>query len=209
MTSRTVVPLALALALAGSAHAEPTALVGGTVHTVSGATIENATIVMDHGRITALGAALAAPSGASVVSIAGKHVYPGFVAAQSIIGLSEISSVRGTNDFAETGDVNPNVRAEVGINPSSEIIPVTRVNGVTSALVVPQGGAISGTSALVHLDGWTWEDMTIRAPLALHVNWPSMAPVHGFFVTQSDEDQKKARDQAIASIRKAFDDARA
>ena len=200
--------LALCL-LTVSAFAAPLALVGGTVHTVSGATIENGTIVMDGGKITAVGAGITPPADATVVSIAGKHVYPGFVSANSVLGLTEIESVRGTNDFAETGDVNPNIRSEVEINPSSELIPVARVNGITTALVVPQGGAISGTSALIHLDGWTTEDMTVKAPVALHVNWPNMTPIHAWFIRQSDEEQKKAREEAIANIKKSFDDARA
>ena len=185
------------------------ALVGGTVHTVSGPTIENATVVIDRGRIVAVGAGITPPAGAQVVSITGRHLYPGFVSANSVLGLTEIESVRGTNDFAETGDVNPNVRTEVEINPSSDLIPVARVNGITSALVVPQGGAISGTSALIHLDGWTWEDMTVKAPVGLQVNWPNMAPIHAWWMQQSDEEQKKARDQAIENIRKSFGDARA
>jgi len=199
----------LVLLLPLAAQATTIALVGGTVCTVSGETIENATVVMDGGKITAVGASVSPPSGAQIVSVAGKHVYPGFVSASSVLGLTEIESVRGTNDFAETGDVNPNVRSEVEINPSSDLIPVARVNGITSALVVPQGGAISGTSAMIHLAGWTTEDMTIKAPIGLQVNWPNMAPIHAWFIRQSDEEQKKARDQAIENIKKSFDDAQA
>src|SRR5262249_38170184 len=155
--------------------------VGGTVHTVSGATIENGTVVMDGGKITAVGAGVAVPSDATVVTLQGKHVYPGLVSPCTVLGLVEINSVRGTVDVAETGTINPNVRAEVEINPDSELLPVARANGITSALVVPRmatGGGIPGTSALVHLDGWTFEDMTVRAPIGLHVQWPNMTPVH-------------------------------
>jgi imidazolonepropionase-like amidohydrolase len=189
--------------------ATPIALVGGTVHTVNGATLENATVVMGGGKILAVGTDVTPPPGSTLISVTGKHVYPGLISANTVLGLTEIESVRGTNDMAETGDVNPNVRAEVEFNPSSELLPVARVNGITSALVIPQGGAIAGTSALMHLDGWTWEDMTVRAPVALHVTWPNMSPVHAFFIQQSDEDQMKARDLAIERIGKAFDDARA
>jgi imidazolonepropionase-like amidohydrolase len=195
--------------LSAAAAAAPLALTGATVHTVSGPTIENATIVIDGGKITAVGAGVSVPPGATQVSLAGKQVYPGFVSASSVLGLTEIESVRGTNDFAEVGDVNPNVRTEVEVNPSSELIPVARANGITSALIVPQGGAISGTSAVMHLDGWTHEDMTLRAPAGLHVNWPNMTPIHAWFIQQSDEEQKRARDQAIENIKKSFDDARA
>ena len=86
---------------------------------------------------------------------------------------------------------------------------MARVNGLTSALIIPRGGAIAGTSALIHLDGWTWEDMSVRAPVALHVNWPAMSIVRSFFETRSEEEQKKAREEAVTSIRNAFDDARA
>jgi imidazolonepropionase-like amidohydrolase len=117
--------------------------------------------------------------------------------------------VRGTQDQTEIGNVNPNIRGEVQINPESELIPVTRVNGVTSSLVIPRGGAVAGTSALIHWDGWTYEDMTAAAPVGLHVQWPNMTPQRGWWVTQTDEEQAKERDEAVARIREAFDDARA
>ena len=172
--SRRLTKVAAALAalmLCGTASAETLALVGGTVHTVSGPTLENGTVVIENGRIVAVGAGLAPPAGARVIQVSGKHVYPGLIASNSVLGLTEIESVRGTNDYEETGDINPNIRSEVQINPDSDLLPVARVNGVTSALIVPQGGALAGTSALIHLDGWTAEDMTIRAPIALHINF--------------------------------------
>ena len=157
----------------GMACAETLALTGATVHTVSGATIPNGTIVITGGKIAAVGANVPIPAGARVVSAAGKHIYPGLVSANTVIGLTEISSVAGTNDWQETGDVNPNIRAEVQINPESDIIPVTRVNGITSVLVAPRGGAVAGTSAMIHLAGWTWEDMTIRSPVGPWTRTPS------------------------------------
>jgi imidazolonepropionase-like amidohydrolase len=94
-------------------------------------------------------------------------------------------------------------------NPDSDFLPVTRLNGVTTVLTIPGGGAVRGTSALMHLDGWTQEDITVRAPAALHVQWPNMTPIHAFFELRSDEEQAKARDEAIKAIGDAFDDARA
>lgn len=203
-------------ALAGAAGApardaagDVVALMGGTVHTVSGETIPKCNLVIVDGKIAAVGPRVDAPRGAHVVFCEGKHVYPGMISPNTVLGLTEVGSVTGTNDWQETGAVNPNIRAEVGINPESEIIQVTRVNGVTSALVVPRGEAIAGTSALVHLDGWTQEDMTLLAPAGLHVIWPNMTPVRAFFETRSDEEQGKARDAAIDAIRRAFDEARA
>lgn len=202
------VTLSLALS-AATAGADSVALTGGTVHTVSGATLENATIVVENGRVRAVGTDVAVPAGAKVVAVAGKHVYPGFIDANSVLGLTEIGSVRGTVDVTETGNVNPNIRAEVQINPESDLIPVTRANGITASHVIPRGGALNGTSAVIHWDGWTYEDMTAAAPVGLHVQWPNMTPVRAWWMTQTDEEQAKARDEAVDAIRKAFDDARA
>ena len=209
--------LTLAIALLGAtaasaARAETTAFTHATVHTASGPVIENATIVVVNGKIRSVGTD-APPAGAQIVDCAGKHVWPGFVAPWTALGLVEVGSVRGTDDAAETGTINPNVRSDVEINPDSELLPVARFNGITSAVVVPgmedRTSGIGGASALIHLDGWTHEDMTIKAPLGLHVYWPAMGISHSFFETRSDEDQKKARDEAIRNIENAFDDARA
>ena len=193
----------------GGAAAETIVLAGATVHPVSGPVIENGTVVMRDGRIAAVGANVETPAGATVVPCNGKHVYPGIISPLTVLGLTEVGSVLGTNDWEETGSVNPNVRTEVQINPESDLIPVTRVNGITSALVVPRGGAIAGTSALIHLDGWTEEDMTVRAPVGLHVFWPAMTPVRAWWETRSDEEQKKQRDANIDSLNRSFNEARA
>ena len=185
------------------------ALVGGTVHTITSGDIANGTVLVDRGLITAVGPGVAVPADATVIDCAGKQVYPGFIAANTQLGLIEIQTIEGSNDTQETGNVNPNIRAEVMFNPDSDLLPVTRLNGVTSALVIPGGGTIHGTSALMHMDGWTQEDMTLRAPVGLHVDWPSMRVRRGFFIQQSDEEQLKARDAAIKAIRDAFADARA
>ena len=207
--SRLVLAAVLALAIPAGVRAESIALTGATVHTVSGPTLENATVVIQDGRIAAVGSNAPVPAGATVVSCAGKHIYPGFIDANSVLGLVEVNSVRGTVDNAEAGDINPNIRAQVQINPESELIPVVRYNGVTTALVIPRGGTLTGSSGLIHLDGWTYEDMTIAAPIGLHIQWPNMTTVRNPFNPQSEEDQKKARDESLRRLRDAFDDARA
>jgi imidazolonepropionase-like amidohydrolase len=190
-------------------RAETIALTGATVHPVSGPAIPNGTVVVTDGRIAAVGAGIAPPAGARMIACEGKHVYPGLIAPFTILGLTEVGSVLGTNDQNETGNVNPNIRAEVQINPESDHLPVTRVNGVTSALTVPRGGAISGTSALIHLDGWTQEDMTVAKPVGLHVNWPSLSINRAWWETRSEEEQRRSREEAVQAIRDAFEDARA
>lgn len=193
-----------------TAQSQPIALVGATVHPVSAAPIEDATIVFDTGKIVALGQSVAIPANARRIDAKGKHVYPSLIAANTTLGLIEIGSVRATVDMSETGPINPNVRAEVAVNPDGEMIPVTRSNGVALAVTVPQGGIISGTSALLMLDGWTWEQMTMRAPLGLHVNWPNMTPRRGGFgARQSEEEQRKQREENLKQLKEAFAAARA
>ena len=201
--------IGIAMLVPAAAAADTIVLAGGTVHPVSGPAIEGGTVVMKDGRIEAVGARLNTPPGATVVPCNGRHVYPGMISALSVLGLTEVGSVAGTSDFQETGNYNPNVRAEIQINPESDLLPVTRVNGITSALVVPRGGAIAGTSALIHLDGWTQEDMKVRAPVGLHVIWPQMTPSRAWWETRSEEEQRKSRDAVIDSLKDAFEDARA
>jgi imidazolonepropionase-like amidohydrolase len=185
----------------------PIALTGATIHTVTGEIIEEGTVLFDEGVITAIGTEVALPDETEVIELPGQHVYPGFIVANSALGLIEIGAVRATRDFSETGEINPNVRAEVAFNPDSELLPVTRANGITQALSVPGGGLISGTSALMMLDGWTWEDMVIKAPVGLHIRWPNMRISPN--ARKSEKEQKKERDAQIEKIRQAFADARA
>ncbi len=188
------------------------AIIGATLHTITRGDIENGTIVFEKGKITAVGAGLGAPKDAALIDGKGKHVYPGMIAANTVLGLTEIGSVSGGVDTAETGMLNPNIHTEIAVNPDSELIPVTRANGITHVLTAPLGGSISGTSALIRLDGWTWEDLTAGASIAMHIQWPRFRIQRGrgfFQPVLSEEDQKKARDKALRAIRQAFDDARA
>ncbi|MGD9722997.1 MAG: amidohydrolase family protein [Pirellulales bacterium] len=193
----------------GAAQQRPVALVGGTVHPVSGPAIDGGTVVFEGGKITAAGRDVTIPDDAERVDVKGQHVYPGLIDANSQIGLVEVPSVRGSRDQAEMGLVNPNVRAEVAVNPDSELIPVSRSGGVLAALVVPSGGLINGTSACMVLDGWTWEDMCLRPGVGLHITWPRSEPIEAWWIEESASQQNDARDQALRTIRKALADARA
>ncbi|MHB9030052.1 MAG: amidohydrolase family protein [Candidatus Latescibacterota bacterium] len=157
----------------GAAQKQPIALIGGTVHPVSGPVIEKGTVLFDKGKIVALGTDVPIPGNALKVDVSGKHVYPGLIEANSDLGLREISSVRGTVDNAELGTINPSLRSETAVNPDSEHIPSTRSNGIALAATFPGGGIVSGLAAVIMLDGWTWEQMTLKAPAGLVVNWPS------------------------------------
>ena len=188
-------------------------LVGGTVHTVSGETIENGAVGFRGGKITLLAGAsimqtIQLTDDTEIVDVEGKHIYPGLFAADTRLGLTETSSVRATNDSNEIGSYTPEVRANVAINPDSTLIPVTRLNGVLLAGVTPTGGRIPGRASVVRLTGWTWEDMTIRADAGLVVNWPGVRPGFGAF-SGTDKDDNARIAERLAEITLLFDSAEA
>jgi imidazolonepropionase-like amidohydrolase len=153
-------------------QSQPVVLRGATIHTVTNGVIENGMIVLDRGVITAIGADVPIPRGAKVVDVSGKHIYPGLIDAYSTVGITEIGAVDVSNDINEIGDFNPNVRAEVAVNAESRHIGTTRSAGVLVAFSTPGGGVISGLSSAMSLEGWTWEEMSMKGAAALNVNWP-------------------------------------
>ena len=192
----------------GAKQTHPIALVGGTIHTVSGKTLTNATLLFDNGKIMAVGTGFDLPQNCEVIDIQGKHVFPGMLDAYTNMGLVEINAVRASRDESETGTFNPNVRAEVAVNPDSEIIPTTRSNGVLLCLAAPSGGTVSGRSAVLQLDGWTYEDLTIRSAAGLHIKWPLMAVVSDWWVTSSAKEQIASREKSLAKLEEQFATAR-
>jgi len=201
-------PLAASEQVPAPPQRQPIALKGGTVHTVSGADIANGTVLFERGVITAVGAAADLPPGTKVIDVTGKHVYPGLIECSSQLGLVEIDAVNATVDFREIGDVNPNVQAQKAINPDSERFPITRSNGVALAVSVPVGGLIAGQASLLMLDGWTWEDMTLKTSVGMIVNWPPMT-LPAFADKDAQEKRLKQIDDQIGAIKKAFEEARA
>ncbi|MGI9172634.1 MAG: amidohydrolase family protein, partial [Chthoniobacterales bacterium] len=187
----------------------PIALKGATIHPVSGPEIANGTLIFADGKIAALGADTPIPEGTETIDVTGKQLYPGLINANSMLGLSEISAVRATLDFEETSEINPNASAITSINPDSELIPVARSNGILTALVAPEGGLISGQSAVIRLDGWTPQDLTVRAPAAMHLRWPKMEIDRRPRAPKKPEDQEKDIDKALKRIRDSFQLARA
>ncbi|MFC1761493.1 amidohydrolase family protein [Planctomycetota bacterium] len=151
---------------------QPIALVHATIHPVASEVISKGILVFDQGKITDLGTEVIIPADGRIIDLQGRHVYPAFIQATSSLGLTEIGAVRVTNDTAERGDINPNVRPEMAINPETAHIPVARANGVGLAVTTPSGGIISGQTALIEMDGWTWKEMTYKAPLSMMIQWP-------------------------------------
>ncbi len=185
---------------------------GGTLHPISAESITDGKLLMDRGRIVAIGRAdeiLDGEEAALKVSCSGSHVYPGLISANGTLGLVEISAVRATVDLREPGMINPSVRAESAVNPDSELLPVARANGILITLTVPQsGGLLSGRSALLQLDGWTWEDMVVKAPVGMHLYWPRMR----YGSSASADAQKSQREnweERLKKLQTFFEEARA
>ena len=186
----------------------PILLMNATIHPVSADEIQRGAILFEKGIITAIGRRVTnLPDNTETIDLLGKHVYPGMIAAASVIGLTEIGAVAVTRDFSERGEVNPNVRAEVAYHPDSEIIPVTRSNGVLLAHSCPTGGLISGTSAVMMLDGWTWETATLKAQTGLHINWPNMGAISSRRFRRSEEEVAKRREEAMKKLDSTFEEA--
>ncbi len=180
-------------AIAGVALATPVraqsapvayAIEGAKVYTLAGAPIENATLVIENGKITAIGQDVKVPAGAKVIDAKGLEVYPGMFDPITQMGLDEVGAVSATVDITELGEANPDVVAATAVNPASAHIDVTRASGITHVVSVPGvggfgffGGApglISGQASAIHLSGWTIDEMLVRRSVAMVVLWPSL-----------------------------------
>lgn len=186
-----------------------------TIIPVIGPRIPNGTIVLRGGRIEAVGSNVAAPSDASVLDGTGLFVYPGMIDAGTELGLTEIGSVPGGEDTQELGDFNPQNVAVTAVNPHSELIPVTRVNGVTTAITSAQGGLISGQAGLIDLLGWTPAEMAVRRQAAMVVSYPSLGGGGfgggggGGGQQRSDAERREELDRRTRSLRSYLADAKA
>lgn len=199
-----------------------------TVHPVTGPDIQNGSVLVRDGKIIGVGKNLTAPKGVRVIDAKGLHVYPGMIDSGTEMGLSEIGAVRESVDTGELGNFNPQLRAEIAVNPASEHIPVTRVNGITSVITMPMGagggggrggarqGIITGQAALIHLDGWTWEEMEVKKTAAMALRFPTIQSFgRGFAGMESIfgprptfTDQKKTYETQLKELREFFEDAR-
>ncbi len=152
------------------------AITGATAHIGNGTVIENSIIVISNGKITTVGNADTTPvtlQSMEVINAKGKHVYPGFIATNASLGLVEVNAVRASDDKSEIGGMIPNVRSQIAYNAESKVVESMRPNGVLIAQVAPGGGRISGKSSIMQLDGWNWEDATLKADDGIHLNWPN------------------------------------
>ncbi|OUV04388.1 MAG: hypothetical protein CBC40_05190 [bacterium TMED80] len=193
----------------GEEQKRPIILKGGILHTVSTYVFEGYDILFSKGKIVRIEKNIMASPETDVYDVFGKHIIPGYIAPITRIGLVEIGLVKQTRDFAERGSFNPNVKANVSYNPDSDLIPITRSNGVLVVNSVPAGGRISGQSSVMMLDGWTWEQATLKHPSGLHINWPSMRINYGANVKKSEKQQKEEIQKSIRDLDHMVRDVRA
>jgi imidazolonepropionase-like amidohydrolase len=187
------------------------AIVNATIHQGNGKVINNGAIAFKEGKITFVGKNedVNRQDYQEIIDASGKHVYPGFIATNTILGLVEVDAVRATRDFSETGTLNPNVRSIIAYNTDSKVIPTVRSNGVLIAQPTPRGGRISGSSSLVHLDAWNWEDALVKEDDGIHLNWPKVFNKSGWWAEPGAAKKNDKYEEQHQELIQFFEEARA
>ena len=186
----------------------------GTIHVGNGQVIQNGTIKVNDGKIVEVGANIAIPAGdVKVFDAKGGQIYPGLILPVTQLGLVEVPSVRSTVDATELGDLNPNIRSIVAYNTDSKVINTLKSNGILMANIVPNGSLIAGSSSLVQLDAWNWEDAAVKMDLGIHFIMPSLIVVPNPFAdapaaNAASETLKKNMDQ-VESVKLFLREAKA
>lgn len=190
-----------------------TAIVNATVHIGNGKVMNDATIIFEKGKITAVGVGLAAPMGATIVEGKNKQVYPGLILSNSYLGLKEIGNgVRGSNDLVEIGENNASIHSLVSYNTDSKITNVLRANGILLAHITPEGELIDGQSSVVQLDAWNYEDACYKKDIGQVIELPSFIVRQrgrGYMRQASSSDPLKEAFNKIETLKKFFTEARA
>jgi imidazolonepropionase-like amidohydrolase len=184
------------------------ALAHATVHPIDGPPVEDGYVLFDAGRIVEVGRGIP-PGDARVVDARGRHVYPGFIAPFTNLGLTEIGAVRATRDDREAGEASPEVRAAVAVNPDSTLIPVARSNGVLSFAAFPRGGLVPGRASVLSVEGWTWEEMALEADAGLVVDWPSPRPPGSPFEERDEAKLAEDLQRGVARLEQLFAEGKA
>ena len=184
---------------------EPVTIVGATAHLGNGEVIKNSLIIFENGKLIEVTDAKLTKRQypGKIINAEGKHVYPGFIAPNSTLGLVEIDAVKATADQDEMGEMLPNVRSLIAYNAESKIVESMRPNGVLLGQIVPRGGRISGTSSIVQFDAWNWEDAVVKENDGLHINWPDSYE-RGRWWRGEDPDLKSNKDY-VENIQKLSD----
>ena len=149
-------------------------ITNATVHVGNGQVLENTSVLITDGKIAQIGAAITSPAGVQMINAQGKQLYPGLILSITDLGLVEVPSVRATSDVRELGTLNPSIRSIVAYNTDSKVTNTLRSNGILLANIVPEGGLISGSSSVVQLDAWNWEDAAYKLDDGIHLYMPAL-----------------------------------
>lgn len=198
-----------------SPQAKSTLITGVYVHVGNGKVIENGALAFKEGKITLVADAttikLAEGAYDTTYALPGAHAYPAFFAPNTTLGINEVDAVRATNDYNEVGGYNPHVRSLIAFNTESKVVSTVRTNGVLCAQVTPRRGTIPGTSSIVGLDGWNWEDAALKEDDGVHLNFPKVTFRSPFSFDHQGAPSagNNKYDEQINELKKFFSDAKA
>lgn len=184
---------------------------GGTAHLGNGKVMEQALISIQNGKIIAIldgRLAKVAPHDIQI-NASGQHIYPGIIAPNSTLGLVEIDAVRASDDESEIGTFNPHIRSIIAYNTESKVTETARPNGVLLAQITPRGGRMAGTSSIVQLDAWNWEDALIKENDGIHMRWPNSYARTGWWAEPGGIEPNKKYEEQVKEIQDFFDQAEA
>ncbi len=202
------------LVIANIAWAQDKILIlGGKLHVGDGNVLENGLVGVQNGKITLVKNALTYSYNKSewdtIITATGKEIYPGFVAPNTTLGLTEIDAIRATRDFDDVGIFNPHVRSLIAFNTESKVISTVRTNGVLIGQATPRGGRISGTSSVMHFNGWNWEDAVIREDDGIHLNWPATLSGGGWWAEPGSKKKNGKYQEQVKEIEDFFEASKA
>jgi imidazolonepropionase-like amidohydrolase len=186
-------------------------LKNAVAHIGNGEVIENSFISIKDGKIDLVANATLIKLDISrfdtTIDLYGKHIYPGLIAPNCILGLQEAEAVRQTSDYAEVGEYNPHVRSLIAYNAESKILETVKANGVLYTQSTPRDGVISGMSSVLATDGWNWEDAVIRADDGVHVNFPHTIQKHGWWAEPQPSEKNNKYAEQVNELSAFFDNA--
>ena len=186
--------------------------IGGIAHLGNGEKIENSAISIKNDKFDLIADAsrvrIDPTAFDTIIKIYGKHIYPAFISPNNTLGITEIDRVRATRDYNEVGSFNPNVRSLIAFNTDSKILRTIRTNGVLITQTTPRGGIISGSSSVMYLDGWNWEDAVLKANDGIHLNWPSAYKSHGWHHNPHGTSKNKDYHESVNNIKSYFEKAK-
>lgn len=188
-------------------------LKNATLHVGNGEVINNSLVGFSDGKIDLVADATTAKIDITkfdtVIDAFGKHIYPGLIAPNCILGLQEAEAVRQTSDYAEVGEYNPHIRSAVAYNAESKILETVKANGVLYTQSTPRSGVISGMSSILATDGWNWEDALVKADDGVHINFPNSIQKHGWWAEPQPSDKNNKYTEQINELAAFFENANA